>query len=170
MAGKEKKIQKEHSDEKSHALSRAMRLCSGQEKCISDIQKKLKDWKVSSVFFEPIIKTLLEDGFINEERFALAFANDKYRFSKWGKIKIIYALKGKKIPDSIIQNAVKAINDKEYNLLIEKEITHKFKTIKEADRNKVKAKLYRFSQTKGFESEFSLAIINKLVKTEYFEG
>lgn len=166
MADKNPKIQKDIPDEKTQALNRAKRLCSGQEKCIYDIHKKLQDWEISEEFYESIIKELISDGFINEARYAMAFVNDKFRFAKWGKIKIAYALKGKKISGSIIHDALNSIDDADYLLLIEKEIRNKYKGIKGIDKYNLKAKLFRFSQTKGFESDLSFQVINKLIKAD----
>lgn len=163
MADKKKKIQDDEIKGKNQVLNRAKKLCSGQEKCISDILKKLHDWDTDPNFHEFIIQELITGDFINESRYALAFANDKYKFSKWGKIKILYALKGKKISESNIKNALDSIDDSEYILLIEKEIRSKLKTIKDPDKFKCKAKLFRYAQAKGFESELSFKIINKLI-------
>lgn len=166
MEDKNSKIFKEISDDKILVLNRAKRLCSVQEKCIFDIKKKLQNWEISEENYNIIINTLVKEGFINETRYATAFVNDKFRFAKWGKIKIAYALKGKKISDSDIYKALNTIDDTDYFLLVEKEIKKKLKIIKDSDKNKLKAKLFRFSQSKGFESDLSFQVINKLLKTD----
>ena len=79
------------------ALTKAQNLCATQEKCISDIRKKLFDWKLPSTEHDSVINTLLEDKFIDEQRYALFYTKDKFNYNKWGKIKIEYALKQKNI-------------------------------------------------------------------------
>ena len=98
----------------SFILSRAQNYCSYQERCINDVHTKLREWNVKSEVAERIIKQLVDDDFINEERFARNFAGSKFRIKKWGKNKIIYELKRKGIPDLIIQIGLQEIEDTEY--------------------------------------------------------
>ena len=101
------------------ALSKLMQICSRQEKCKSDIRQKLRTWNIFDKPAETIIETLENENFINEERFATAFAKDKYRFNKWGKLKIKFQLSSKKITDSHISIALSEIDENQYLLIIE---------------------------------------------------
>ena len=74
------------------ALHRAAALCSSSEHCITDIREKLSRWGIGELDARTIVERLVQERFIDEERYAIAFAKDKFRFSGWGRIKIRYAL------------------------------------------------------------------------------
>ena len=89
--------QEEKQPEKSRtseALNRAMALCSRTEYCISDIRQKLESWGLESDKAGDVIAILIKENFINEERYAGAFARDKYRYNKWGRVKIVSHAEG----------------------------------------------------------------------------
>jgi regulatory protein len=143
------------------ALSNAMALCSKAEKCISDIKSKLNEWGVPSDDAQKIIKALIAEKFIDEERYACFFVRDKFRFNQWGRVKIVFMLKSKKIPSAIIDEALQEIDDEAYlDLLIKlfQEKSKKTRFINEYDK---KGKLMRFAQSRGFEFE----TINEALKT-----
>ncbi len=136
------------------ALSKAMALCSKSEKCISDIQQKLNDWGVEPVDAQKIIKNLIAEKFIDEERYVRFFVRDKFVFNQWGKVKIAFMLKSKKIPSSIIEEAlINGIDDEAYLDLLVKLLSDKLKKTKFVNEYDMKGKLVRFAQSRGFEFE-----------------
>ena len=135
------------------ALSKAMALCSKSEKCISDIQQKLNDWGVEPVDAQKIIKNLIAEKFIDEERYVRFFVRDKFVFNQWGKVKIVFMLKSKKIPPSIIEEALNGIDDEAYLDLLVKLLNDKLKKTKFVNEYDMKGKLVRFAQSRGFEFE-----------------
>ena len=137
---------------KQEALVKAQNLCAYQEKCEYDIRKKLYDWNAKPENFDDIINQLIQDKFIDEQRYAISFAKEKFRFNKWGKIKIEYTLKQKNLPSNIIYNALNEINETDYNSVLEKELLKKLKSIKDTDEYTIKSKLARFAISKGFEN------------------
>ena len=137
---------------KKEATIKAQNICAQQEKCESDIRKKLYDWKANPIDFDEIIKNLINDKFIDEQRYAISFAKEKFRFNKWGKIKIEFALRQKKISSNYILNALSEIDESEYDSVLENELTKKLKTIKDTDEYTIKSKLSRFAISKGFEN------------------
>ncbi len=157
----EKKQKKEISAQS--ALSKVMFICSRQEKCCSDIRKKLRDWNLSYDDQDEIIQTLIDEKFINEERYTNFYVRDKFRFNKWGKIKISHHLKQKQIPDHLIENALDQINEEDYKESLDDILSHKIKSIKEDDPYQLRAKLYRFAQSRGFESHLALQFIDTLI-------
>ncbi|MDE5418417.1 RecX family transcriptional regulator [Labilibaculum sp. DW002] len=157
----EKKQKKEISAQS--ALSKVMFICSRQEKCCFDIRKKLHDWNLSYDDQDEIIQTLIEEKFLNEERYTNFYVRDKFRFNKWGKIKISHHLKQKQIPENLIDNALDQINEKDYKESLGDILSHKIKSIKEDDPYQLRAKLYRFAQGRGFESHIALNFIDKLI-------
>lgn len=142
-------------------LSRAQRYCSLSEKCEEDVRKKLIEWKVIPVLFNDIFSSLKQEKFINEERYAKAFAIDKFRLSKWGKIKIDFALNAKKISAHYIENALDAIDMKEYLSFIAKEVSQKYASVKGKTDFERKAKVLRYMAGKGFEVETCQKFLEK---------
>jgi regulatory protein len=141
------------------ALSKAMAICSKSEKCIFDIQKKLDAWEISPANAQEIIEQLIEEKFIDEERFTRYYVRDKFRFNKWGKQKLTYMLKGKRIPEKIIKKELAAINLDEYNNMLLKLIQEKACKVKFKNEFDKKSKLIRFAQGRGFEYD----AINKAI-------
>ena len=137
--------------DKKKALNKLMSLCSTKEKCIVEIKQKLINWQLDNIDIEEVIDFLKENNFINEERYTNAFVHDKFRFNKWGKIKIKYALKQKNISEHLINNALKTIDETDYFNTITEELNKKNKTIK--DTKNIKSKLMRFAQSRGFEAD-----------------
>ena len=99
------------------ALHRAAALCSSSEHCIADIREKLSRWGIGEPDARTIVERLVQERFIDEERYAIAFAKDKFRFSGWGRIKIRYALQQKRIGNSDIVNALSLIDEEAYTNL-----------------------------------------------------
>ena len=145
------------------ALSKVRYLCSKQEKCCFDIRKKLEDWQLSVDDQNKIIQSLIDDKFIDENRYASFFVRDKHRFNKWGRRKITYHLKQKQISELIIANALEGISENEYENNLEEILASKMRSIREDDLYKLKAKLYRFAESRGFESDLILRNIKKLL-------
>lgn len=145
------------------ALAKAQNLCAAQEKCVSDIRKKLYDWKLPLKDHEGVIKKLLEEQFIDENRYALFFAKDKFRYNKWGKIKIEFALKQKNISRELITNSLDEIPDSEYEDMLKKELLKKLKTIKDTDEYTIKSKLLRFAASRGFENGKVFDMVSSII-------
>jgi regulatory protein len=141
------------------ALSKASELCSRSEKCRYDIEIKCHDWQLSSEETSSLLVYLLKEGFINHERFAFSFVNDKFKFNKWGKIKLAYALRQKQLEEKYIQLALANIPDDAYQQTLHDLISAKAKTIKEKDIYIHRSKLLAFAQSRGFETDLALKII-----------
>lgn len=141
------------------ALSKAMYLCSKAEKCKSDIQKKLYDWKAKPEHHTKIIEELEKQQFIDEHRYANFFVKDKIKFNKWGKIKIRAGLLQKQIPNRIIDEAVSKIEQEEYLEMLKNVINQKRIQIKETDTFKQKTKLLQFAASRGFETNIILRLL-----------
>jgi len=152
-------IYKELSPEK--AIERAEFLCARQERCSDDIRKKLVQWKVSTSNIDKIIKKLVTDGFINDERFALMFARDKSKFNKWGPLKIAYALKLKHFSEDTIKSALNEIEGTNDQSQLVEILSKKAKNIKAKSPYDLKVKLIRFAVSRGFD----YGQVNKAVAT-----
>ncbi len=140
-------------------LIKAQNICSKKEMCIFDISKKLQNWQATEIEKEDIIQSLIDDKFIDEQRYANAFTNDKFKFNKWGKIKISFQLKQRQISSKYIQESLCQLNYNEYIITLKKVLKNKL--IELENKENKKEKLVRFAQSKGY----SLDDIFKVFKT-----
>jgi len=144
------------------ALTKAMSLCSRREYCINDIISKLNSWSVSEADAGRIISTLVHENFLNEKRYTEAFVKDKFRYNKWGKVKIRASLRMKKISGEIINLAIDSIDNELYRKTIEDLLLAHRKSVKAKNQYDLKGKLFRYGLSKGFESEMLYEIISSL--------
>ena len=144
------------------ALDKAMAHCSHREFCCDDIRNKLLQWGVENNDVEKIIEILINENFINESRYATAFVRDKFRYNKWGKVKIATHLKSKKIPSDIIGPALDAIDHEYYVNFLRGLLEGHGRSVKAKNKMDLKAKLLRFALSKGFESSLVYDILNEI--------
>jgi regulatory protein len=144
------------------AFDKAMAQCSHREFCSDDIRNKLSLWGVDNNDTEKIIGILISENFINESRYASAFVRDKFRYNKWGKVKIAAHLRAKKLPPDIISPALDSIDNEQYNELLRGLIEGHRKSFKAKNQFDLKAKLLRYGLSKGFESSLVYDILNDL--------
>ena len=144
------------------AVAKASELCSHSEKCSYDLELKCYEWQLSHEETTKLVNFLLEEKFINQQRYANSFVNDKFRFNKWGKIKLAYALKGKHIEDKYIREALDNLPEDAYRKVLTDLLTSKAWTVKEKDAYTRRNKLLAFAQSKGFGVDESLRIIGEM--------
>ena len=139
---------KEYSEQE--ALARAAALCSQGEHCISQIEEKLVAWGQSTDSQRRIIARLLDEKYIDESRFARAYAMDKFRYSRWGRVKIAYAMHQLSLGSDDIKFALDEIPSAEYAQLLRELLTAKLKNIKGQSDYERRGKLIRFALGRGF--------------------
>lgn len=125
--------------------------CAYQERCLIEIQNKLKQLEANEVDSSKVISHLTKNRFFDQKRFAQSFAEGKLRINKWGKAKIKSALVNKFIEKELILEVLSLIDDEEYNLIL-KNLYERKKTelSKEKDEWSKKQKILRFLSSKGF--------------------
>lgn len=133
------------------ALSRARRYCAYQERCEKEVETKLKAWKVRPTIVPQVIRQLKEENYIDDERFAKVYASGRFRIKHWGRTKITYELKGKGLPENLINSALEEIDEEEYKDVLEELLLKKNREIKEEDPFTRKKKLISFALQKGYE-------------------
>jgi regulatory protein len=143
-----------------YILSKARNYCAFQERCISELAGKLKEWKVDKKRADKIIEQLIKEDYLNEERFARTFAGGKFRINHWGKTRIIYELEKRQVPDLIIQIGLEEIDDDEYAKTLQEIIHRKEREIRETDPQKRKQKLIAFGMQKGYH----YSLVKQIVK------
>lgn len=147
---------------KSEALKKAAAWCAVQERCQQEVRGKLYSWNVFDMDAEQVIAELVSSGFVNEERFAKAYAGGKFRIKKWGRIKIKTELKRKNISDYCIRKGMQEINDKEYFMVMKELISKKEKIAREKNYYRKMNKLASFVMQKGYESELVWDVIREM--------
>lgn len=142
----------------SQALKKAMHYCAYQERCTYDVINKLKELEIPSSITEKVIEQLIEDNFVNNERYCKLFATGKFKYNKWGKLKIQAALRQKMLPDHLIEKGLAEISESDYKGLLHDLYQAKIKNMELAYEEKIKVMQYLVS--KGFEKEMILKYIN----------
>ena len=134
--------------------------CSLSEHCIKKVREKLVQWETPKEFIDPIIEKLIEQDYINEERFSRAFVKDKFRFNHWGRIKIQTHLRALEISSENIARAMQEINEDEYAEILDEIVEKKRKTIKKGTDYEIRAKLLRHALSRGFEYDLIASKLN----------
>ncbi|HEY6062744.1 MAG TPA: regulatory protein RecX [Chitinophagaceae bacterium] len=146
---------------KEQALQKLKHYCAYQERCHSEVKEKLYNLGVWKKDHDPIIATLIEENYLNEERFAIAFAGGKFRIKQWGRVKIKYELKQKQVSEYSIKKALKQIDEDEYMKVLGKLAKEKYASLKNEQYLVRKKKTMDYLVQKGFEIELINKSINK---------
>ena len=144
------------------ALSHAASLCSGSEHCSSEMHDKLQKWGLTASEADRAIDYLLDEKYIDDARFCRAYANDKFRYSHWGRIKIRQMLRLMHLPDRLITEGLSVIDADEYKQAVHEALLQKNRTLHEDDSYKRKAKLMRHLLSRGYEMEYVYDAIDSL--------
>lgn len=145
------------------ALVRLSGLCSRAEYCLKDMRHKMMRWELPDGAETRILKRLVSDRYIDENRYAHAFVRSKFRFNRWGKDKIVRSLKMKGISDDDIADAINDIDDKESSDTLRDLLTSKMRTVKYKSDYELYMKLLRFAVSRGFSLESSRKCLEDIV-------
>lgn len=144
------------------ALIKMQSWCAYQERAQQEARDKLYELGMWQEAVENIISKLIEDNFLNEERFAMQFARGKFNIKKWGRIKIRMELKQRRISDYCLKKALQQIDETEYMATLKKLIESKRKLTKEKNPIKLKYKLMSYALSKGYEKDLVFDVLNDL--------
>ena len=125
--------------------------CSVSEQCLSDIEAKLSRYDLTEEERTRILRHLVEEKYVDDRRYAEAYVKDKYRFNKWGRIKIAQGLRMKGIDNETIKSAMEAIEEEEYQEILRDLIKAKRRSTRGASEYEINGKLIRFATGRGFE-------------------
>ncbi|MBQ7966464.1 MAG: RecX family transcriptional regulator [Bacteroidaceae bacterium] len=125
--------------------------CSVSEQCLSDIEAKLSRYDLTEEEHTRILRHLVEEKYVDDQRYAEAYVKDKYRFNKWGRIKIAQGLRLKGIDNETIKSAMEAIDEEEYLSILRDLIKAKRKSTRGTSEYEINGKLTRFATGRGFE-------------------
>ena len=142
-------------------------LCAYQERCQYELQQKLYSWGIDREDSDRLISDLIQNNFLNEERFVSSFVSGKFRIKKWGRIKIKAELKQRHISSYSIQKGLSEIDPDDYWKSLLHLARKKLKDLYKAkDIWDKKVKLNRFLQSKGYESDLINDAIEEVLKEQ----
>lgn len=151
------------------ALADLQAWCAKCERAESQVAKKLKQWEVAAADAEQIIQCLIDDNFLNEERFIRAFIRDKFEFNKWGRSKIKFEIQQVTKQKALVAQVLEQyLTDDLYKNTLKRIARYKYTQLarKETDSYAIKRKMAQYLMSKGFESE----LIWPIVETVLLEG
>ena len=149
---------------KEQALQKLKHYCTYQERSHYEVKQKLYELGVRANDHDEIIASLIDEDYLNEERFAIQFAGGKFRMKQWGKKKILYALREKKVSDYSIKKALNGINDDDYLAVLKKLAEEKYNLLKEEQYMDRKKKTIDYLIQKGYEYENINNILSSLTE------
>ena len=143
-------------------LDKMAKYCAYQERCVKDVRDKLKTFEISEEEKTKIIDYLLDNRFVNDERFAKSFVRGKINQSGWGVNKIRFHLVQKGIAKEIIDEALSQTDEEVYRQRLIDILQTKVKTVKADSDFEKKRKLAAYAMQKGFESALVWEILKDL--------
>jgi len=134
------------------ALQKIRQYCAYQERCHSEVKDKLYGYGLNRREVDEILSTLIEENYLNEERFAIQYAGGKFRMKQWGRVKIKYSLRQKQVSEYCIKKALASIPETDYHRTLQKLFDEKKKTLRSEKNLFVKKrKLQDHLVQKGYE-------------------
>ena len=151
------------TDQQKRILDRLRGLCSRREYCYADVLKKAKDaLDGDAQAAKEVADLLVEDKYVDDLRYASAFARDKSAIQGWGEVKIRYMLSAKGVPRDVIDKALEEIDQDKADNRLEKLLQNKLKSLK--DDPQCRLKLLRFALGRGYSYDEVNSLINTLLK------
>ncbi|MBB5394679.1 regulatory protein RecX [Mucilaginibacter sp. AK015] len=141
------------------AMAKAEHYCAYQERSQQEVRNKLYDWGLWPDAVENIITRLIEENYLNEDRFAKAYTKGKFNQKGWGKIKIKQGLKFKNVSPVLIKKALLTIDASDYMDTLTRLMQKKAATLPEKDPYKRRYKLQQYALSRGFETDLAAEVL-----------
>ncbi len=145
----------------TEALARIYRYCAYQERSHKEVKNKLYGYGLYSSEVDELLSRLITEGFLNEERFAKAFAGGKFRMKKWGRLKIQNKLESLGLTNKCIGRGMKEIDAADYTKTLKDLIRKKAQQTSEENPFKKRDKVARFAIAKGYEPELVWEVVKE---------
>lgn len=149
------------------ALYRMAAYCSRAERCESDIRKKLVNWELSAEEQNRIIKRLIQEKYLDHNRYCKSYINDKIKYNKWGEKKIIYELRKKQIEEKYYLPILEDLDKDNFEEQLIRILIVKNKSTKAKDEYDRKNKLIRFALGRGFSMDLVMKCVDNLLAGKY---
>ncbi|MEO9482814.1 MAG: regulatory protein RecX [Ekhidna sp.] len=146
------------------AKQKAGRFCAFKERSPSELLEKIQTWGIAEEDASQLVAELLKEGFVDEQRFANAFCNDKFEFNSWGKQKIKAHIYSHKLSETAVQTALDRIDPEKYFSRLLELAKTKWDRLEKDEDFKRKQKTLAYLVSKGFESDLIWSAINSLSK------
>lgn len=144
--------------------------CAYQERSQHETRQKLRSMGVPPDMAEEHIAALISENFLNEERFARAFAGGRFRIKQWGRIKIMQSLRQHRLSERVIESAMKGIDSEDYSGAVRILARRKIATFQLTDRKRKYHGTLRYLVGKGFEAELVRDVLNQILgETDDYE-
>ncbi|TDO29288.1 regulatory protein RecX [Sediminibacterium goheungense] len=140
--------------------------CAYQERNHQEVKEKLFGFGIRKTDVDLLISRLIEEDYLNEARFAVQFAGGHFRLKKWGRVKIIYELKQKRISSANIKSALKEINEEDYRAVLQKMAAVKWRSLKNEQHLNRRAKTTQFLLHKGYEPQLIHEAIEQIRRAD----
>ena len=141
-------------------VSKAEQYCVQGEQCRSAVFDKLKAWGADEELAQKVTDYLEEEGFIDERRYCRLYCESKLRLQKWGRVKIAYNLRMKRIGNELIEEALRELDEEQYFDTLRQLAENKRRSLHESDPRKLNAKLVSFLASHGFTMNEILECLN----------
>ena len=138
---------------KEQALQKLRHYCAYQERSHYEVQQKMWELGVRKNEQDELLSSLIDDDYLNEERFAVQFAGGKFRMNDWGRKKIMYGLREKRVSDYNINKALRSIDEEEYEKRLQALAEKKYGLLKDEPRPERKKKIMDYLLKKGIENK-----------------
>jgi len=148
----------------SEAKQKIYRYCAYQERSHLEVRNKLYEYGLYKSDVEDILSQMITDGFLNEERFAKAFAGGKFRVKHWGKVKIVHELEAKGLTKNCIALGLKEIDKDDYLKTLKALLEKKSTQVSESNVFAKRDKLAKYAIQKGFESDLVWTFLKEIVR------
>ncbi len=146
------------------AMYKAAAYCSRSEHSTQEMATKLEAWGVAKELHDKIIDRLIAEKFIDDRRFCRSYINDKYKYSRWGRIKIMHNLRTKGISTSLFKEVeVETIDTELYFENLKAVLKEKLRSTKASTPYELKGKLVRSAASKGYEPNLIYMVIDELL-------
>ena len=164
----QRKVNPDGSPKKQHTPQQAKlkiaAYCAYQERCQQEVRDKLYTYGLHEGEVEELISYMIEEGFLNEERFAIAFVGGKFRIKKWGRNKILQELKLRQISPNCIKSGMTEINPDEYWETLKGLAEKKWDSLSDKDDFIRNQKVFRYLMSRGYETDLIQEAIEEVRK------
>ena len=148
---------------KEQAIQKIRHYAGYQERCHQEVKDKLYSFGLYSNEVDEILSGLIEENYLNEERFAETFAGGKFRMRQWGRVRIRHELKQRRVSEYCIRKAMQAITEEDYLATLKKIASKKWESLgSEKNQFSKKAKTIEYLLRKGYEMELARSVIQQL--------
>lgn len=149
------------------AYLRLAALCAQAEHCEYEMQEKMRRWEIADDAQARVMQRLITERYVDDERFARAFANDKVKYNKWGRRKVEQAMWLKHIAEDIRQRVLDSIDGEEYIAILRPLLQQKRRSVKAHNDYELRQKLIKFAIGRGFTMDIIKQCISIDDEEEY---